>query len=287
MLLPCLVGMLQARRSRSAILLWVIHFCVRVLHERPCGCWHAPAQIVKPLPEKSGSLVLSPVIVLVCWAGFHPAVLCCAVLCCACGVPHYGPTHCIVGIKSRGLQLWNALLSYALSIHCLPLGQVVQHPETCASPVMSTGIGLWVQVDFVPAHKVGKPGSQQPEQADPATDKHHDTDSSHDSPHSHHKRKRRGESDSHREDDSRSKHKRAHRRAEKEDTQDRHKDRDDRGHKDSRRRREDREGSSSENQEGDGDERHQNRRRRLGDNRSKEDEKVRAATAGAAAEDSR
>ena len=142
---------------------------------------------------------------------------------------------------------------------------------------------FWMQVDFVPANKVGQAGRQQPEQTVPASDKHTDTDISRDSPDSHRKRKRDGESDQRRDADGRPEHQRAHKK-EDDRTQGKRRDRDDRGHKESRRRHESRDGNSSDDQDDERDGKRRNRRGSSRDNRGNEEPEV---PANAVAQDSR
>ena len=146
---------------------------------------------------------------------------------------------------------------------------------------------LWVQVDFVPASKPGQGGRQQPEEAEPASDKHNNTDGSHGSPHSHRgKRKRDRESDL-RDADSRPEHRRAHRREEEERTRDQRTDKHDRGCKGSRRRHESRDGRRSDDQDDERDAQRRSRRSSSHDNKSEEEAEVPADTGDAAAQDSR
>lgn len=139
-----------------------------------------------------------------------------------------------------------------------------------------------MQVDFIPAGKVGQSTKQMPEQATPAVDTQLGTEFSHESPHSDQKRKRDGEANRRRDPEHRS----SHRREEKDSRRDRRRHREDRGHRERKRRHESRDGSSSDSHDEERGERHQSRRRSSHDRGSEEDEAA-DNTADVAAPDSR
>ena len=180
---------------------------------------------------------------------------------------------------SKGLRCSNTLIS----LLCVSALSTVYHLCTTSRGKRHS---FWMQVDFVPASKVGQASRQQPEQAVPASDRHNDTDSSRDSPRRHQKRKRDGESDL-RHADSRPEHRRAHRGEEEERMQDKRRDRDDVGYKRSRRRHESRDGSSSHDQDDKRGGKRQKSRSGSRDSRREEEDEVPTDTADAAAQDSR
>lgn len=141
--------------------------------------------------------------------------------------------------------------------------------------------GQKVQVDFIPAGKVGHSTHQEPKQASPVVNTHNGADMSHDSPHSDRKRKRDGEADQRRDPERR----RSHRREEEYGRRDKRRHREeDRGHKERKRRHESRDGSSSDSQQEQRGERHRRKRRSSHDTKaSEEDEEL----DDAAAQDSR
>ena len=108
----------------------------------------------------------------------------------------------------------------------------------------------WMQVDFIPAGKVGQSTQQVPDQA-PAVDTHNGTDISDDSPHSDRKRKR-GEADRRRD-------RRSHRGEEEDSRRNRRRHREETGRKQRKRRHESRDGSSSDSQDEEGIGRRQRR----------------------------
>ncbi|KAL3135874.1 hypothetical protein ABBQ32_007430 [Trebouxia sp. C0010 RCD-2024] len=142
--------------------------------------------------------------------------------------------------------------------------------------------GQKVQVDFIPAGRVGQSTKQMPGRATPAVDTQTGTDISPDSPYSERKRKRDGGADWRRDPE----HRRSHRREEEDSSLDRRRHRQDRGHKERKRRHHSRDGSSSDSHDQERGKGHQSRKRSSHDRGSGEDEAADNA-ADAAAPDSR